>query len=284
MNFGLPAPCVVRWSLRNPRSCVTPVLQSPFGCGSNRLCELCGPLCLCVRFLDFCVCSVFLRCLRKGIVVKRLLLLLSILVLVPALSTAKDLQPPVKWHKVPSTSPLSSEPRQDVVDKDIIAEILAGGQEGTPAELAFSSNAILFDYGSPRLRPESHRQLMEIAAALKDHRVAAVPFFFVDGHTCSIGTDQRNCQLSLARARSVVQFLVEKGAVPKERLRARGFGRRMPTVPNDSEENRKKNRRVVLKSGFLKVDADDRAACKDEAAQPTPAKGVKKSVEGVSGQ
>lgn len=204
---------------------------------------------------------------------KRLVFSVLILVFVSTVSLAEDQQSPVKWHKPPATNPLGIGSQQEIIDKDMIAEILAKPRaDGKPANLAFSSDAILFDYGSPRLRPESHRQLMEIAAALQDPRVAAIPFFFVDGHTCNIGTDERNCRLSFGRAKSVVQFLVEKGGVPQERLRARGFGQRVPTLPNDSDENRKKNRRVELKSGFLGLDRDDQALCKDDPAKPTPAK------------
>ena len=204
---------------------------------------------------------------------KHFLLCILILALASAESLAEDRQPPVKWHKPPTTNPLGTGSPQEVIDKDMIVEILTGpGRAGTPAHLAFSGDAILFDYGSDRLRPESHRQLMEIAAALKNPRVAAVPFFLVDGHTCDIGTEERNCRLSLGRARRVVQFLMEKGGVPRERLQARGFGQRVPKGPNDSEANRKKNRRVELRSGFLGMERDDKTLCRDLPAKPVPSK------------
>ena len=204
---------------------------------------------------------------------KHFLLCILIQALVSAVGLAEDRQPPVKWHKPTATNPLGTGSSQEVIDKDMIVQILTGpGQEGAPAHLAFSGDAILFDYGSVRLRPESHRQLMEIAAALKDPRVAAVPFFLVDGHTCNIGTDERNCRLSLGRAKSVVQFLMEKGGVSRERLQARGFGQRVPKGPNDSEANRKKNRRVELRSGFLGMERDDKTLCRDVPAKPVPAR------------
>jgi outer membrane protein OmpA-like peptidoglycan-associated protein len=134
-------------------------------------------------------------------------------------------------------------------------------QSGEPASLAFSSDAILFGYGSAKLLDKSIPQLQEIAKALKDPVLAVIPFFFVDGHTCSIGTDANNCQLSRDRAASVVKFLIEKGGVPKAKLKARGFGEREPMVSNDTEANRKKNRRVVLKSGLLELKKDKEKQC-----------------------
>jgi outer membrane protein OmpA-like peptidoglycan-associated protein len=169
----------------------------------------------------------------------------------------------------PSGSTVKERPmtpaKGEVIDKDVIIHILSTpGHGGDPAAIAFSSDAILFDYGSPRLREASFPQLLEIAKALNDPALGAVPYFFVDGHTCNIGTDERNCRLSWDRARNVVQFLVDKGAVPADRLKARGFGRNDPISANDMEENRQQNRRVVLKSGMLSLQKDAKLLCTSE--------------------
>lgn len=149
-----------------------------------------------------------------------------------------------------------------IIKKDLIVEELKKpSQNGQMAGIAFSSDAILFGYGSAVLREASHIQLMEIAKALNDAGLSHIPFFLVDGHTCSIGTDERNCTLSKDRAASVVKFLVERGGIPAEKLKARGFGKNDPMVPNDTEENREKNRRVVLKSGLLSLESDKEKVC-----------------------
>ncbi len=129
------------------------------------------------------------------------------------------------------------------------------------ASITFSSDGVLFEYGSSKLKPTSYRQLAEIAEALKDPQMSHISFVFVDGHTCDIGSDRRNCKLSWARVSSVVDFLVEKGGVPRSKLKPRGFGERDPIVENEGEENRAKNRRVVLKSGFLSLNADKMVVC-----------------------
>lgn len=149
-----------------------------------------------------------------------------------------------------------------IIKKDLIVEELKKpSQNGEIVGIAFSSDAILFGYGSAVLREASHIQLMEIAKALNDAELSHIPFFLVDGHTCSIGTDERNCRLSKDRAESVVKFLVERGGIPAEKLKARGFGKNDPMVSNDTEENREKNRRVVLKSGLLSLESDKEKVC-----------------------
>jgi chemotaxis protein MotB len=55
-----------------------------------------------------------------------------------------------------------------------------------------------------------------------------------------------NWELSTARATSVVQFLIEEGQLPPERLVATGYSQYRPKVPNDSPESRARNRRVDL--------------------------------------
>jgi len=152
--------------------------------------------------------------------------------------------------------------KPEIINKDFIVEQLSKPSDGgQTAAIAFSSDAILFGYGSAVPREASIPQLMEIAKALNDPGLAHIPFFLVDGHTCNIGTDERNCRLSQDRAGSVVKFLTEKGRVPADKLKARGFGKNDPAVANDTEENRKKNRRVVLKAGFLEMQADQGKMC-----------------------
>jgi len=52
--------------------------------------------------------------------------------------------------------------------------------------------------------------------------------------------------LSAARAASVVHFLIQEGDVDPERMEVRALSDNEPIVPNDSWENRAKNRRVEI--------------------------------------
>jgi OOP family OmpA-OmpF porin len=68
----------------------------------------------------------------------------------------------------------------------------------------------------------------------------------VGGHTCDLGPAPYNKTLSERRASAVADFLVKQGNVPPAKLTVRGYGMEKPKVPNNSNENRERNRRVEL--------------------------------------
>ncbi len=102
---------------------------------------------------------------------------------------------------------------------------------------------ILFDFDKATLRPEAIPIIEELAELLRRYPRIRLE---VQGHTDNIGTPEYNQRLSEARAQAVVEALVERG-IDRRRLRPRGFGMTMPIAPNDTEENRQKNRRTVFK-------------------------------------
>lgn len=65
----------------------------------------------------------------------------------------------------------------------------------------------------------------------------------VGGHTDADGSDRANLQLSERRAASVMRYLTGKG-VEENRLNAVGFGEAQPVAPNDTAENKRRNRRI----------------------------------------
>jgi outer membrane protein OmpA-like peptidoglycan-associated protein len=67
----------------------------------------------------------------------------------------------------------------------------------------------------------------------------------IDGHTDNTGDPVANRRLSLERANAVKDVLVKAG-VPADRISTEGFGSEKPLAPNDTEENRAKNRRIEL--------------------------------------
>ena len=74
--------------------------------------------------------------------------------------------------------------------------------------------------------------------------------FVVAGHTDDIPIETRrfrsNWDLSAARAASVVHYFIQEGDVDPERMEIRALADNEPIVPNDSWENRAKNRRVEI--------------------------------------
>jgi len=68
----------------------------------------------------------------------------------------------------------------------------------------------------------------------------------ISGHTDNVGKKASNVKLSQRRADSVKDWLVSKGVDPK-RITTKGYGPDQPVVPNDTDENKRKNRRIEFK-------------------------------------
>ena len=107
------------------------------------------------------------------------------------------------------------------------------------------SAGFLFSTGDAVLQSGAHDVLRQVAAVLSKEDLPIE----VEGHTddIPIKTAQfpSNWELSSARAGTVVRMLVENG-VPPERMAAVGLASNRPLVPNDSAENRARNRRVAI--------------------------------------
>ena len=103
---------------------------------------------------------------------------------------------------------------------------------------------VLFEFDSAKLRPQASPSLME--AAKKINQDTTLQRVEVGGHTCDLGSAPYNKKLSERRASAVADFLVKQGNVPPGKLTVRGYGMEKPKVPNNSKENRERNRRVEL--------------------------------------
>ncbi len=69
--------------------------------------------------------------------------------------------------------------------------------------------------------------------------------FLVEGHAAAVGKSAGELELSRRRAKRVVDELVARG-IAASRFIWRGLGSTLPLAPNDTEENRAKNRRVEI--------------------------------------
>lgn len=65
------------------------------------------------------------------------------------------------------------------------------------------------------------------------------------GHTCDLGTDSYNMELSKKRALAADKYLLSK-KVDKNKINVEWKGEKSPIVKNDSESNRSKNRRIEI--------------------------------------
>ncbi len=104
------------------------------------------------------------------------------------------------------------------------------------------SQDLLFGKGSNVIDNKGRRALIQFAEVLRNHPNININ---VVGHTDSDGTPFRNWQLSAERATAVVQILTANGLNP-ERITASGRAFYEPVAPNDSEENKKLNRRTEI--------------------------------------
>jgi len=68
----------------------------------------------------------------------------------------------------------------------------------------------------------------------------------LEGHTDNTGSTQYNQDLSVKRAQSIFQYLVEAG-IDDQRLSYIGYGKSRPLAKNSSRANRQLNRRVAFK-------------------------------------
>lgn len=99
---------------------------------------------------------------------------------------------------------------------------------------------IYFDQSSPVLRKESFTQLDELAKVLQENPALKIE---IRGHTDNVGDFYENVKLSKARCESVITYLLAK-KIEASRLIAVGRGSVEPIAPNDTEANKKRNRRV----------------------------------------
>lgn len=136
---------------------------------------------------------------------------------------------------------------QEMIKSGKMAGQVAMDKEGMRITLEEQSQVAFFESGRAELTDEMRLQMDKIAPVL--YKLSEKHDIVVEGHTDNIPIATRqyasNWELSTARATSVVKFLIGTRFQAK-RLSAVGYGEYHPTVPNDSEMNRKKNRRVVF--------------------------------------
>lgn len=108
----------------------------------------------------------------------------------------------------------------------------------------------LFNPGEEKLSNEGLLLLSKLGKILKNASTGEIK---VEGHTDNTKISGEltrkfptNWELSAARAVNVVRQLEEKGEIQPKRLSAVAYGEYQPIYPNDSQEHRRKNRRIVI--------------------------------------
>lgn len=103
---------------------------------------------------------------------------------------------------------------------------------------------LLFDVGSDRL----NQFILPILDKLADLAVAFPEGLSIEGHTDNVPIHTErfpsNWELSVARAAAVLRYLQHQRPLPSKNIRIVGLADNMPLVPNITDENRARNRRV----------------------------------------
>lgn len=97
-----------------------------------------------------------------------------------------------------------------------------------------------FESGKSKIIPSSYNSLNELAEYLQENGKLNIE---IVGHTDSQGDEVYNQKLSLSRANSVANYLIDKG-VNKGRIKTLGLGETDPIADNKTAKGREINRRV----------------------------------------
>lgn len=104
-------------------------------------------------------------------------------------------------------------------------------------------NNVFFDFRQSVLRPESHAELDRLAAFLIQRPAMVIE---LAGHTDNIGSVGANMDLSRQRVTAVKDYLVTRG-VEASRMKTVAYGATKPLVKNNSDDARRRNRRVEFR-------------------------------------
>ncbi len=124
-------------------------------------------------------------------------------------------------------------------------------KEGTPFEVNIGLskikvggkvvlNNVFFESDKAELKPQSKSELGVLIKLLEKNPLLKIE---IGGHTDNTGGDEKNKTLSENRAKNVYEYLVNQG-VSVERLSYKGYASSKPVSPNDTPENKAKNRRT----------------------------------------
>lgn len=133
----------------------------------------------------------------------------------------------------PSAPPPATAPRVTETERQLV--------EGGRVRL----ENVYFETNSANLLPESEATLNEVGAVLEKFVDLKVE---VQGHTDTRGSNVYNRRLSQERAESVRNYLLKHFRLHVENVTAKGYGETQPETREKNDEERLRNRRVVIKA------------------------------------
>ncbi len=111
-------------------------------------------------------------------------------------------------------------------------------------EKGIANKTLYSDFGSKDFKPDA--TLTNYASELKNYLIKYPDkTVHITGHTDDVGDANANQSIGLKRAENVRNYLASRGIAP-EKITAKSKGESRPVAPNDTEENRSKNRRIEI--------------------------------------
>ncbi len=150
---------------------------------------------------------------------------------------------------IPPLEDLRATPAHDSASR--YCEVVAGGvldidqylQPQRAQQVVNLSGDALFDVGSAAIRPGTEARLQNLLQRVQEQ--GELRSINIVGHTDSTGSASLNRELSLARAVSVREFLIQQG-VDRAIIAVAGAGADRPVASNNTAAGRAENRRVEL--------------------------------------
>ena len=106
----------------------------------------------------------------------------------------------------------------------------------------FDSRSLQFDLDRAELKPGASDALSPVVDFLNDYPEVSVR---ITGHTCWLGSNEHNLDLSQRRADAVADYLLSQG-IDRDRLFVAAEGESQPIESNLTDEGRQSNRRVEV--------------------------------------
>lgn len=173
--------------------------------------------------------------------------------LTPDLKTVTQGQLSVNGNAVTLKGNVSSDATRQVLQANLSTglnpaysfknELKAVQSEQSLLDQTLANRIVEFESGSSRLTVTGLNLLNEMAAAISKLGQQKI---LVIGHTDSQGNRESNIELSKARAAEVKAFLTKKG-IPDHLIAVNGMGPDQPVAPNNTDEGRRRNRRIEFK-------------------------------------
>lgn len=128
------------------------------------------------------------------------------------------------------------------VEGSELGELEVAKESADSDVVVLDANQLKFDFNSATIKEEYTPALKK----LKDYIESKNQKISIIGYTDSKGTREYNRELSLRRAESLEEKLIDLGLSPERIIETKGNGDANPVATNDTEEGRAANRRIEI--------------------------------------